>query len=286
MQSWYLLSVTALIFMGLQRFLYKVSAERRCPTAWTTFFFMATVTVISSIFFVLSDERLENLKMLLFVALVNSGSFVLGTMTHIEALKNIPASVVYPIIRLNLVLVVLFSVFFFEDTLSPLQIAGVAIAIGVIVMLTREAGDRNESTGNLKRGLILVFTSLLSGTVSVISSKFAAIHVGKLGFIALAYLMGTLFSLGSTRGLEREEERGNLKEALMIGLVMGLINFAGFYSFLKALSKGPLSVIASITGMHFVIAILLSIVIYKEKVTFMRILGIMLTIVSILFLRK
>ncbi|MFH1241714.1 MAG: EamA family transporter [Pseudomonadota bacterium] len=272
--------------MGLQRFLYKVSAERRCPTAWTTFFFMATVTVISSIFFVLSKEPLENLRILLFMAFVNSGSFVLGTMTHIEALKNIPASVVYPIIRLNLVLVVLFSVFFFGDSLSPYQVIGVAIAIGVILMLTWEAGDRGELSGNIKRGLILVFASLLSGTVSVISSKFAAIYVGKLGFIALSYLMGTLFSLGSTKGLEREEERGNLKEALIIGLVMGLINFAGFYSFLKALSVGPLSVIASITGMHFVIAILLSIVIYKERVTSMRILGILLTILSILFLRK
>ena len=70
-----------------------------------------------------------------------------------------------------------------------------------------------------------------------------------------------------------------------IGFFMGLINFAGFYSFLKALSMGPLSIIASIIGMHFVIVIVLSALIYKEKLTRYRILGICLTIVSIILLR-
>ena len=66
---------------------------------------------------------------------------------------------------------------------------------------------------------------------------------------------------------------------------MGLINFVGFYTFLAALSVGPLSIIVSITGMHFVIAVLLSVIVYKEKLSRMRIFGIGLTIISILFLR-
>jgi uncharacterized membrane protein len=75
------------------------------------------------------------------------------------------------------------------------------------------------------------------------------------------------------------------KDALIIGVIMGLINFAGYYSFLKALSTGPLSIIASITGMHFVISIILSALIYKEKLTLLRILGIFLTVLSIILLR-
>jgi uncharacterized membrane protein len=66
---------------------------------------------------------------------------------------------------------------------------------------------------------------------------------------------------------------------------MGIINFAGFYSFLKALSLGPLSIIVSITGMHFVIAVILSALIYKERLTRLKLLGISLTIVSVIFLR-
>ena len=51
MGSWYTFAIIALFLMGVQRFLYKVSAEKRCNTAWTTFSFMATVAILSSILF-------------------------------------------------------------------------------------------------------------------------------------------------------------------------------------------------------------------------------------------
>jgi drug/metabolite transporter (DMT)-like permease len=122
MTSWYVLSIIALILMGTQRFLYKVSAERKCHTAWTTFSFMATVSLLSSGAFALSGEALANRRELVLIAAVNSTSFVLGTLTHIEALKHIPASVAYPIIRLNMAVVILFSIFYFRDQISLYQI--------------------------------------------------------------------------------------------------------------------------------------------------------------------
>jgi uncharacterized membrane protein len=48
---------------------------------------------------------------------------------------------------------------------------------------------------------------------------------------------------------------------------------------------GPLSIIVSITGMHFVIAVLLSVILYKERLSRMRVLGMALAVVSVLFLR-
>jgi uncharacterized membrane protein len=85
--------------------------------------------------------------------------------------------------------------------------------------------------------------------------------------------------------LEAGGAKKHYKEALTIGFVMGLINFIGFYAFLKALSAGPLSIIISIVGMQFVIAVVLSAIIYKERMNFLRVLGILLTGVSILLLR-
>jgi drug/metabolite transporter (DMT)-like permease len=285
MTSWYVLSIIALILMGTQRFLYKVSAERKCHTAWTTFSFMATVALISSGAFLLSGEPLARERELLLIAAVNSGSFVIGTLSHIEALKHIPASVAYPLIRLNMVVVIVFSVFFFRDHISVYQIVGIGTAIGVILILTKEAEEHKESTRNTKRGIVLVFLSVISGAISSISSKFAAMYVNKLGFMALAYAMGMMFSLGMVNKLGGKEVKRNHKEAFLIGFMMGLINFAGFYLFLKALSLGPLSIIVSITGMHFVIAIFLSALIYKENLNSRRILGIGLAVLSIVLLR-
>jgi drug/metabolite transporter (DMT)-like permease len=285
MTNWYTLSIVALVLMGMQRFLYKVSAERECNTAWTTFSFMATVTVLSVAFFFSLKQTVSDAGMLLLTAGVNSASFVLGTITHIEALKHVPSSVAYPIIRLNMVVVVLFSILFLQDQVSLHQRVGIVLAITVIVILTRDAEERAGSVRSLRRGLFLVFVSLVSGSVASISSKFAAVYSNKLGFMALSYFLGTLFSAALIGKSEKEGRQGKRKEAILIGLLMGLINFVGFYTFLAALSVGPLSIIVSITGMHFVIAVLLSVILYKEKLNTMRILGMSLAVASILFLR-
>lgn len=275
----------ALFLMGTQRFLYKVSAEKRCNTAWTTFSFMATVAILSSILFIVLEESVANLSFLLFIALLNSAAFLVATVTHIEALKHIPASIVYPIIRLSAVIVVIFSILFLKDRPSFYQFIGIFMAMLVIVVLTRESADEETSPGNRKTGYFCVSLSLLAGAVAIVSSKFAAVYTNRMAFIAISYIASTFFALGLRRKLQTEEANRNPKDALIIGFVMGLINFAGYYSYLKALSTGPLSIITSITGMHFFIAVILSALIYKEKLTPSRILGISLSIVSIILLR-
>jgi len=285
MRNWYVLSIVALVLMGVQRFLYKVCAEKECDTAWTTFSFMATVTVLSAVFFLALKGSVSDARMLLLTAGINSASFVLGTITHIEALKHVPSSVVYPIIRLNMVVVVLFSILFLHDRVSLHQVLGILLAIAVIVILTREAEGAKGNFGSVRKGLLLAFVSLVSGSVASISSKFAAVYSNKLGFMALSYFLGALFSAALIRRSGEEASRGNRKDAVLIGLLMGLINFVGFYTFLAALSVGPLSIIVSITGMHFVIAVLLSVIVYKENLSRTRMLGMALAVASVLFLR-
>jgi len=271
--------------MGTQRFLYKVSAEKRCNTAWTTFFFMGTVAVLSLIFFLGSGEAVSDRRYLLVIGLINSGTFSMATITHMESLKHIPASVAYSIIRLNMVIVVLFSIIHFEDKLSYFQIAGVVTAIAVFIILTGSVERKEVPTGNMKHGLLLVMISTLSGAVSSITSKFAAVHTNMLAYMAVSYIASTVFSFGMRNRLQTEEVTGNRKMAMIIGLVMGLINFGGYFLFLKALSMGPLSLVAPITGMAFVMAIILSALFYKEKLTPLRILGISMTLMSVILMR-
>jgi drug/metabolite transporter (DMT)-like permease len=163
--------------------------------------------------------------------------------------------------------------------------SGIVLAMTVIYVLTRSVEGEERGHGNRRWGFALVGIALIAGAMASVTSKFATIYTDKIAFMAVSYFLGTLFSLGMRKRLETEESRHNLREALLIGLVMGLINFVGFYSFLKALSMGPMSVIISIMGMHFVIGILLSVLFYKERLTGLRMVGIVLTIISVLLLR-
>lgn len=285
MNNWYSLAIAALVLMGTQRFLYKVSAEKNCNTAWTTFSFMATVALLSSVLLFFSTESVPKISFTFFIGILNSCAFSIATMTHIEALKCLPAGIVYSITRLNVVVVVLFSIFYFQDRPTLNQFAGIMVAIAVILVLTRQPADEEPSASRTKRGLVLVFISLICGSIASISSKFAAMHTNTLAFMAVSYLFSALFSIGLRNKLQYEKVDTNYREAFAIGFIMGLINFAGYYAFLKALSKGPLSIVIAILGLHFVISILLSVLIYKEKLTTSRIVGISLTILSIILLR-
>lgn len=283
--NWYTLSVIALLLMGAQRFLYNVSAQRGCDTTWTTTTFMGTVTLLSVISFFIFHEPVPGIPFLIFVVLLNSISFTLGTLSHIEALKHLPASIVYPMIRLNLAVVVGFSVLFFQEHLSKYQAVGILFAVIAIIILARDQDSREKTHRNVRRGFSLVSVCVLCGAVASISSKFAAMHTNKMAFIAGSYFLGTLFSFFLRNRLVMRAAGSRRTDAVTIGVIMGLLNFVGFYVFLLALASGPLSIIASIVGLHFVISILLSVIIYSEKLTLARIIGILLTVFSVILLR-
>lgn len=277
----------ALCAFGIQRFLYKVSAEKKCNTAWTTFAFMGTVAILSSLLFFVSGQSLDNVVFLIFISFINSASFLTGTITTIEALKSVPTSVAYPVIRLNTAIVVIFSIVYFKDKLSAFQVMGIIMAITVIFILTRSANNTTQNVvdQNFRRGTILTFIALASGTIAAISSKFAAIGTNHLAFIALSYALSMFFSFMLRNRLQGTEENPHHRDALIIGICMGIVNFGGFYALLRALSAGPLSIIISVTGMYFVIAIVLSTIIYKERLTPLRLVGIVLTAFSITLMR-
>ncbi len=285
MGSWYSLAIVASVLMGTQRFLYKVAAERHCSTFLTTFSFMATVAVVSCCAVVGFKVSVTNVRGLVLIALLNSSSFLLGTVAHIEALRHIPATLAYPIIRLNIVVVALFSVFFFGDHLSVPQVLGIACAIAVIIILSREFHERRELRGVPRRGKRYLCVALLCGAIAAISSKFAALYTNEMTFMALAYILSALFSLAIKDQLQAKKPVHINRDALVIGIGMGLINFVGYYAFLSALARGPLAMIAAITGMHFVIAIVLSAVIYHESLTGPRLGGIALAALSVLLMR-
>jgi drug/metabolite transporter (DMT)-like permease len=286
MTDWYFFSIAALVLLGAQRFLYKVAAERNCSSALTTAVFMGTVTLLSGAAFLASGESAGEISTLVVLALVNSASFALATVAHMEALKHLPATVTFPITRLSILVVIFFSIVYFGERPQPMQMAGILLGLSVVFVFAGEAGDKSGHRGNPRTGFLFAAACVLCGAVASISSKFAAVSTSKAGFMALSYLLGTLFALAlerKNRGWKSPWVKSG--EAVWIGLCMGVLNFFGFYAFLTALESGPLSVIALITGMHFVIAVALSVLLYRERMTPRRILGIGLTLLAVAFLQ-
>lgn len=287
MPSWYFFSLAALLLMGTQRFLYKVAAERHCSSTLTTAVFMGTVTVLSGAAFFLAGGRVTHPSALVALALINSTSFALATVASMEALRRLPAAITFPLTRLSLVVVILFSLLYLHERLVPQQEAGLLLGLAAVAVLAREvagggAAPRERSRG----GFPFLLLCVLGGATATISSRFAAVTTSKFAFMALSYLLGTGFSLSIDRLWGRRQDNARPAAAVRIGLLMGLLNFLGFYAFLTALSRGPLAIVALITGMHFVIAIALSALLYRERLSPRRLLGIGLTLLAVLLLGR
>jgi drug/metabolite transporter (DMT)-like permease len=285
MTSWYPLAIAALILLGSQRFLYKVAAETGCNAAVTTFSFMGTVALLSWIAFLAGGAVFLRPGTLLLVSLVNSLGFLGNTLASIEALKEMPASVTYTLTRISTVLVVLFSLFYFHERLTLLQGTGVVMALAVILLFAGGRGADKENGGNYRRGFSLALFAILAGAAATISSKFAAVYVDKFGFMAISYTLSAGFSVVARKKLLPGKPGQRNRPALWIGLAMGITNFVGYYMLLQALAVGPLSIIGPLAGMHFVMAILLSLIFYRERITLLRLAGVVLTIFSILLMK-
>ena len=286
MTGWFSCAVAALLLMGAQRFFYKVAAERSCSTVWTTLSFMATVTVISVCAFLVRGAPVPDVSFLLLIALANSLAFLVATVTHIEALKRLPAGVAYPLIRLDAVLVVVISLLYFHEQVRGRQGIGIIFAVAAALVIARDRG-REKSDRTTGAGFLFVAGAILAGAAAAVSSRFAALGTDKTAFMAVSYGLSTLFLVGAgARPRRQAETPAGIRDSLRIGLVMGILNVAGYYAYLTGLSRGPLSLVTVITSMHFVVAVILSILIYRERLTPMRLAGVALTVASLVLLRS
>jgi drug/metabolite transporter (DMT)-like permease len=285
MNTWYFYSLMALILLGTQRFLYKVTAERGYSSGLTTAVFMATVCVLSTAVYVATGATTVNYSVLIVLALANSCAFAITTVSNIEALRHLPTSITFPLTRLSLVVVILVSVVYFGEQLSNQQWFGILLGFAVVFLMAKEVKQDTTPQGNSRYGLFFVGVCILCGAIASISSKLAAVSTNTAGFMAVTYLFATIFSLLINKKWPGKNPTSGKKGTILIGILMGILNFFGFYAFLTALASGPLSSIALITSMHFIIAIMLSVVIYHEKITSRRGTALALTLLAV-FLMK
>lgn len=285
MESWFFFCLIAFFLIGVQRFLYKAVANKGIDPDVVTFYFMIGVFVMASIWFFINPEPINNLLLLILLSLGNSLSFLTATVSHIRALRHIKASIAYPLIRLNIILVVLFSIFVLNEHIKISQSLGIATALLCMFLLAKEQGkEKRKESGkeNPYKGVVFILIAMICGATSSITSKLAAEKVGLISFILVSYGIASICLFLTNH---KKIYKNTKKDTLGLGFFMSVLNFGGFYFYLKSLKVGPLAIISSINGLHFIVAVVLSVLIYKEKVSITNLISILLAILSIVLLK-
>ena len=216
-------------------------------------------------------------------------NLILGAIFHfgyqyylVEAYKKGDLSQVYPIARASAPLIVtLISLFVLDVNLGISEIIGIAlIASGLVAT----SGIHNKKVPSvavksaLITGCFIAAYSITDGYGGRIGGSPVAFY-GWLaiinGFVWLAYIL--LVSPASIPKMF-----GSAKWVFLGG---GFASFLAFSCIMYAFSKAPIAIVMALRETSIIFALLLGIFFLKEKITYSKFLGTVLTILGIIILR-
>jgi len=271
--------------------LYKVSAEKGYSSDRLVNVVGLTVASLSFLALVIteSDPLALFTKPVLTFAAFNGMFYALGSLSKFGALKKAPASIVFPLNRLNTVLVMLIGILYFHEIPRPIQIPGIFLGLGVLVLITLEqrkslvSGNRTVLLGGMLALIAAVFTSL-SMTVGKLMADTSS---NRLAYICASYTLVFLFTLGkqsvAQRGVRWIPELFDIK-LCGYGAAIGALNFVGYFLVLQAFGSGPISLSQGIFSSSILIPIFLSRWVYQEKLTPIRLAALVCAILSVIFI--
>jgi drug/metabolite transporter (DMT)-like permease len=272
LDSWFFCIATATVVYGLSNFTYKIAASQNLSSSNIVNKASFTVAVLALISIFITQSDFINLKWLIIYALLNSSFFALGFICKISALKYIPTTYVFPVVKMNALLVIIVAIIFFGDSPSSAQWFGIGMAFLMFVFVNVDIHSKSNlaNLASSKRGLLFAGISACSTACSMIVGKFASTEVPILNYMFLSYCLVMTYSFLVNKKAHGGEKIESHKKYWFFGIIAGTGNFFGYTLLLKAFSMGPLSLIQAVFSTSMIFPIVLSILFLKEKFSILK----------------
>ena len=187
--------------------------------------------------------------------------------------------------KMSVVIPIVFSIIYYNESISYLKVLGIILAIiGVLLTVYKKTTPNNKTKlSEFIVPLILFLGMGLSDTLFKFSqAKYlteSSIPLFNSSLFYISFFSSFIYVLV----LKKSKDFLN-NQVLIYGLILGIVNYYGVYFFLKALDSNIFdsSVIFGINNVSIVtLSVLTGIIIFKEKVTKINIIGILNSIVAI-----
>ncbi len=292
MDFWMINILFATVLYGGLNFLFKAAAEKGYEADCLVNIVGATVAVLALGTLLITTEhpvRLFTVPVFLY-ALFNGMFFALGSLAKFGALKRAPAAIVFPLNRLNTVLVMFIGFTFFNEVPRPLQYVGIAAGLGVLLLIAFEQRADFKRTGDpvIFAGIVFAVGSAVFTALSMTAGKLLAESSSdRIAYIAVSYTLVFLFTFSKYSVTQRSIKwlpQLLDRKLLLFGVSIGALNYLGYFLVLRAFGSGPISLSQAIFSSSIIVPILLSCLIYQENLTPLRIGAVGLAILSVIFI--
>jgi len=282
MLGWFEFSLVSMLFYGILNLLQKKAAMEKCNSAtlMSTQFAVGSALAVISVF-IFNDFLVNAWPIFLILAAVNGTVYLIGSLSRLESLKLIPLSVCQPVVKMDSALAALIGIVILGEAVGLVQALGILLAVVVVWVLSgAKAGGKSK---NFKLGVGLALLTAVFFSVSDFTLKLAMAQSSRFMFLAVSYSMLFVPSLLLQNKMNRTT-KAKKSTSIKWGVGFGLANFVAFSSLLGALQTGPLSIVLPLISMSVPIAVVLSVFIFKEKMTVRRIIGLLLAVAVVVML--
>jgi drug/metabolite transporter (DMT)-like permease len=268
--NWYLLAIISFLAFGYQNYLYKVVSLRKLPTRVVTFVYVFCSAVISWGMIALNEKSQVLSFSTFLLAGLDAVFYYATTISRIEALHYIPTYLVFPIARLSTFFIVLYGTIFFGEEFSfRLGISVLLLLICVYLINSDKKQDKLDHP-DYSTGILLALLAMVTSMGTNVVSKYAAIDDNYLVYTATANSLIAIITLADLKRRKTKLRLKEIKEVFPISFFIAVINLIGWFAYLYALKSGPLSIVAIISSLAFIVPIVLSVFLRHEKITWKK----------------
>ncbi len=285
MENWVLYAIASLFFVGLYNFGMKMIAKRNYNTSFVTIISYSSASIIAGIYYFFTHQGnllVEGFLIIWLFALLHRIFLFASTLARVEGLKNIDTTIFYPVYKAFFpILMTAISVFYFWENLSWYEWIGIFIWISIPLLLINKVENTLQS--NLKLWVIFILITTITAWIwSFLSKILATMSLDLDLFVFLWFSFWVIISSLNYKFLQKKTKKEYSQEGVyMFWIVLGIITFLWLYTFTYSLTWN-LAIAVTINSFSILIPIVLSVIFYKEEMTWKKALVIWLSIVSVI----
>jgi len=280
-----LLALTAALFWAVAVILFRITGRSVRPLSLNLFKCTFCIVLFLITSWVLREPLLPDLPARIYGIMLLSGVVGIGVSDTLffASLNRLGAGFSAIVNCSYSPLVIILAALFLSERMRPLQLAGVAMIIGAVVIVSRDENDRTPiRSKDLLSGIALGLAAMLSMAVSIVIMKPYLPQVPVLWATLVRTVGGlALMALGFSFHPRRRDyavEIGNPRLWLPLAASSFFGGYLAFTAWMGGMKYTMASTAAALNQMSTVFIFFLGVVLLKESVTRGKILALVLAV--------
>lgn len=284
MEQWVMYALISWLLLWIAIFILKLTAHWKYNKERIIFFWNVVTLFITWSYLILNYKYVEISIFIFLLILIRVIAAAEKNLFIIESLKYLETSLFFPIHKiLHIFASLIIWIIFFWEYLSFTQY--IAVWLGVIMVLLISDKEWRKKQLDYKKGVIylllanfaLLFASYINKYISVNDFDIAT-------YLFYSSVFGSLYFILKKRKIYEKVENKKLKNEIFYWVTRWIFLLWGFTFTLLALKEWPMVLVWIINSISIFIPIILAVLIYDEKITFKKLLSLIIFVIIIVIL--